>query len=125
MIRKDMDVDERVIDNRLLNDAIENGRINPKFSKYPEAMALAENEIDESPRRADRRERLRAHRAPDDDRVRERVKKLKQIAADNRQRKGEDRPRRTPRRQILNHSDAPPKFPARRANAARFRERIF
>ena len=85
----------------------------------------AENEIDESPRRADRRERLRAHRAPDDDRIRERVKKLKQIAADNRQRKGEDRPRRTPRRQILNHSDAPPKFPARRANAARFRERIF
>lgn len=47
MIRKDMDVDERVIDNRLLSDAIENGRINPKFSKYPEAMALAENEIDD------------------------------------------------------------------------------
>lgn len=47
MIRKDMDVDERVIDNRLLIDAIENGRINPKFSKYPEAMALAENEIDD------------------------------------------------------------------------------
>ena len=42
-----MDVDERVIDNRLLSDAIENGRINPKFSKYPEAMALAENEIDD------------------------------------------------------------------------------
>ena len=41
------DVDERVIDNRLLIDAIENGRINPKFSKYPEAMALAENEIDD------------------------------------------------------------------------------
>lgn len=47
MIRKDMDVDERGIDNRLLSDAIENGRINPKFSKYPEAMALAENEIDD------------------------------------------------------------------------------
>ena len=47
MIRKDMDVDERVIDNRLLSDAIENGRINPKFSKYSEAMALAENEIDD------------------------------------------------------------------------------
>ena len=42
-----MDVDERVIDNRLLIDAIENGRINPKFSKYSEAMALAENEIDD------------------------------------------------------------------------------
>ncbi len=42
-----MDVDERVIDNRLLSDAIENGRINPKFSKYSEAMALAENEIDD------------------------------------------------------------------------------
>ena len=47
MIRKDMDVDEKGIDNRLLSDAIENGRINPKFSKYPEAMALAENEIDD------------------------------------------------------------------------------
>ena len=42
-----MDADERVIDNRLLSDAIENGRINPKFSKYSEAMALAENEIDD------------------------------------------------------------------------------
>lgn len=47
MIRKDMDVNERVIDNRLLSDAIENGRINTRFSKYPEAMALAENEIDD------------------------------------------------------------------------------
>ena len=41
MIWKDMDVDERVIDNRLLIDAIENGRINPKFRKYPEAMAIS------------------------------------------------------------------------------------
>ena len=40
-------VDNYANNNRLLSDAIENGRINPKFSKYSEAMALAENEIDD------------------------------------------------------------------------------
>lgn len=47
MIRKDMDVDERVIDNQLLSNAIENGCIKPRFAKYTEAMALADNEIDD------------------------------------------------------------------------------
>ncbi len=47
VIRKDMDVREKVIDYQLLGDVIENGQSKPRFSKYSEAMALAENRIND------------------------------------------------------------------------------
>ena len=47
VIRQEMDVDERVIDYELLRDVLETGKVKPRFPKYSEAMALAENRIRE------------------------------------------------------------------------------
>lgn len=45
ILQEDMEVGEKVIDHSLLSRVIENGSIVPKFSRYNDAMALAENEI--------------------------------------------------------------------------------
>lgn len=45
VLRRDMEVDERIIDSRLLGDVIENGAVPPGFSNYSEVLALAESEI--------------------------------------------------------------------------------
>lgn len=45
ILRRDMDEDERVIDNKVLSTAIEQGVVVPKFTKYEEAMVLVDNQI--------------------------------------------------------------------------------
>lgn len=45
ILRRDMDEDERVIDNQVLSTVIEQGVVIPKFTKYEEAMVLADNQI--------------------------------------------------------------------------------
>lgn len=45
MLRRDMEVDEKIIDSGLLSDVIENGAIPPGFSNYSKALSLAESEI--------------------------------------------------------------------------------
>ena len=45
MLRRDMEVNEKIIDSSLLNDVIENGTITPAFSSYSEAVSLAESEV--------------------------------------------------------------------------------
>lgn len=44
-LRKDMEVSEKVIDSQLLSDVIEHGMITPTFSKYKEALSLAESQV--------------------------------------------------------------------------------
>jgi len=45
ILRRDMEVNEKIIDSSLLNDVIENGAVPPGFSNYSEVLALAESEI--------------------------------------------------------------------------------
>jgi len=45
VLRRDMEVNERIIDSSLLSDVIEKGAVPPGFSNYSEVLALAESEI--------------------------------------------------------------------------------
>ena len=45
VIQQDMEKDERVIDSELLGKVIEEGRVEPKFKKYQQAISLADSEI--------------------------------------------------------------------------------
>lgn len=45
ILRRDMDEDERVIDNQVLSTVIAQGVVVPKFAKYEEAMVLADNQV--------------------------------------------------------------------------------
>lgn len=45
IIQKDMAEGDKVIDNELLSEVLENGMVRPRFSKYEEAIALADNEV--------------------------------------------------------------------------------
>lgn len=47
IIRKDMEENERAMDEKILSEVIEKGEIRPRFARYSEAMALAENRITE------------------------------------------------------------------------------
>ena len=37
--------DEKIIDNKLLGEVIENGMVTAKFPKYSEAIAMADSEV--------------------------------------------------------------------------------
>lgn len=45
IVRRDMEASDRVIDHKLLSTVIEKGRAVPRFSRYGEALALAESEV--------------------------------------------------------------------------------
>lgn len=45
ILQEDMEEGERIIDHELLSRVIEEGSIVPKFTKYDDAIALAENEV--------------------------------------------------------------------------------
>ena len=45
ILRRDMEVNEKIIDSGLLNDVIENGVVPPGFSHYNEGLSLAESEV--------------------------------------------------------------------------------
>ncbi len=45
ILMEDMEESEKVIDNELLHQVIEDGAIAPKFQKYEEALALADSEV--------------------------------------------------------------------------------
>ena len=45
ILREDMEKNEKVIDNKILGEVIENGVVTPKFQKYNGAINLADNEI--------------------------------------------------------------------------------
>lgn len=45
ILRRDMEVNEKIIDSGLLSDVIENGVVPPGFSYYDEVLSLAESEI--------------------------------------------------------------------------------
>lgn len=47
ILAEDMEKNEKVIDNIVLGKMIEYGAVTPKFSKYNDALALADNEINE------------------------------------------------------------------------------
>ncbi len=47
ILKRDMDVDERVIDNQVLSAVIDQGVAEPKFSKYEEAMVLADSQVED------------------------------------------------------------------------------
>lgn len=47
ILAEDMEKNEKVIDNMVLSKMIEDGAVTPKFSKYNDALALADNEINE------------------------------------------------------------------------------
>ena len=70
------------------------------------ALHEAEHEVDDARRGADGGQRVRAERAADDDRVRDGVEKLKQTAADDRQRKTKQNGKRFALGQILCHKNA-------------------
>lgn len=46
ILREDMEDSERIIDNNLLSQVIENGITTPKFHKYEESISLAKSEIE-------------------------------------------------------------------------------
>jgi multiple sugar transport system substrate-binding protein len=46
IIQKDMEEGDKVIDSEMLSEVIEKGAVRPKFNKYAEAIALADNEVD-------------------------------------------------------------------------------
>ncbi len=46
ILQADMEKNEKFIDNALVSDVIENGVVTPKFLKYADAVAMADNEID-------------------------------------------------------------------------------
>ncbi len=45
ILQADMEKNEKFIDNNLVSDVIENGVVTPKFPKYADAIAMADNEI--------------------------------------------------------------------------------
>lgn len=45
ILQADMEKNEKFIDNSLVSDVIENGVVTPKFPKYADAIAMADNEI--------------------------------------------------------------------------------
>ena len=45
IIQEDMEKDDKVIDSALLGKVIEEGRVEPKFKKYQQAISLADSEI--------------------------------------------------------------------------------
>lgn len=45
ILQEDMEKNEKVIDIEVVSEVIENGAVTPKFQKYAEAIALADNEI--------------------------------------------------------------------------------
>lgn len=45
ILRRDMEVNEKIIDSSLLNDVIENGAVPPGFSNYSEVLSLVDSEI--------------------------------------------------------------------------------
>lgn len=45
ILQADMEKNEKFIDNNLVSDVIENGVVTPKFPKYVDAIAMADNEI--------------------------------------------------------------------------------
>lgn len=45
ILKRDMDEDERVIDNEVLSTVIAQGIVVPKFTKYEEAMVLADSQV--------------------------------------------------------------------------------
>ena len=45
VLQVDMEKNEKFIDNKLVSDVIENGVVTPKFPKYADAVAMADNEI--------------------------------------------------------------------------------
>ncbi|MCR4829819.1 MAG: sugar ABC transporter substrate-binding protein [Pseudobutyrivibrio sp.] len=47
ILAEDMEKNEKVIDNKVLSKMIEYGAVTPKFSKYNDALALADNEIND------------------------------------------------------------------------------
>ena len=47
ILQQDMEESEKVIDTTLLNRVLEEGIIVPKFQNYTEAMAVAENDINQ------------------------------------------------------------------------------
>lgn len=47
ILAEDMEKNEKVIDNMVLSKMIEDGAVTPKFSKYNDALALADNEIND------------------------------------------------------------------------------
>ena len=47
ILQQDMEESEKVIDMILLNRVLEEGIIVPKFQNYTEAMAVAENDINQ------------------------------------------------------------------------------
>jgi len=46
ILREDTEVNEKIIDNKLLSQVIENGITTPKFNKYEESITMAESEIE-------------------------------------------------------------------------------
>lgn len=47
ILAEDMEKNEKVIDNKVLSKMIQYGAVTPKFSKYNDALALADNEIND------------------------------------------------------------------------------
>lgn len=45
ILQQDMEKDEKIIDNKLLGEVIENGMVTAKFPKYSEAIAMADSEV--------------------------------------------------------------------------------
>lgn len=45
ILQEDMEKTEKVIDNKLLSNVIESGKVTPKFPKYSGAINMADNEI--------------------------------------------------------------------------------
>ena len=78
----------------------------PRIDGKPrrEADDKAEHEEHQWPRRANGRERIDAEKAPDEERVDERVELLENIARDERQSKKENQPRGFALREIFRHS---------------------
>ena len=45
ILQEDMEKDEKIIDNKLLGEVVENGVVTARFPKYSEALAMADSEI--------------------------------------------------------------------------------